>query len=185
MQSILMQLPQLPLLQLLALPAALLCSSCCNEGQGAAAGHAALLQTLETVTGISSSGRLTHPQQQQHDAGSAAAARRSSTVPSLQQLVFVDAQWPEHSSCYAEECWQHQQQHEQAIKQRFEALQERQHSNCSWQQQMGDESSDCCAGDRDQDVQLQLHMGLVYGTGACLTNRSGDGVWGVYGPNEF
>jgi hypothetical protein len=49
----------------------------------------------------------------------------------------------------------------------------------------GVDGNDCCSGQRDQWVQLQLHMGLVYSTGPCLDNSSGQGVWGVYGPEEF
>lgn len=200
MQSILLQLPQLPLLQLLALPAALLCSSCCNEGHGAAAEHAALLQTLEAVAGCSSSRLLARlmSQHQQHGAGGGgggggAAGRgrsSSSALPSLQQLVFVDAQWPVHSGCYAEECWQHPQQHQQRIEERFLALQRKREQQQLLQQLDGaltgsDVGRDCCAAQRDQHVQLQLHVGLVYGAGPCLDNSSGCGVWGVYGLDEF
>uniref|UniRef100_A0A383VUZ7 Uncharacterized protein n=1 Tax=Tetradesmus obliquus TaxID=3088 RepID=A0A383VUZ7_TETOB len=197
MQSILLQLP---LLQLLALPAALLCSSCCNEGHGAAAEHAALLQTLEAVAGCSSSRLLARlmSQHQQHGAGGGgggggAAGRgrsSSSALPSLQQLVFVDAQWPVHSGCYAEECWQHPQQHQQRIEERFLALQRKREQQQLLQQLDGaltgsDVGRDCCAAQRDQHVQLQLHVGLVYGAGPCLDNSSGCGVWGVYGLDEF
>lgn len=197
MATILLQLPRLPQLQALALPAALLCSCCCDEGHGAAAAHADLLRAVEALAGAINSRALLKAAldtDQERDGG---AAHRNGGIcsctgllPGLRHLAFLDVQWPEFSSCYSEDCWHQPVQHRQRIQKLFDALaakwckqSQTVHSVIHSLQQQ--QQSCTSMQEHDPQVHLQLHLGLVCRGGLCLDNPAGHGVWGVYGPPDW
>jgi hypothetical protein len=187
MQAVLQQLTLLPALQTLGLPAALLCTSCCNQGHGAATAHTHLLRVIQLLACRPSAKAACTSISEGDD---------SSCGPqgSLQRLAFLDVQVPDHSSCYAEECWQHPKQHQDSIQERFEALQEQQQHQSMNQLpglQAEHRGNDQYNWQQQHDVgfaplvTLELHLGRVSLGGLLSVSHhhvKEDPMWGVYGP---
>lgn len=109
----------------------------------------------------------------------------------LRKLAFLDVQWPDFCSFFAESCWREPATHQQKVVEQFEKLRDRQQQR-QWlqdvitddQQQVEDE------GEKEGTVSdsrlfWELKMGLVCSEGLCTDNASDRGLWGAYGPEEW
>lgn len=178
LQQIMQQLKQCTHLKALALPAALLCSDCCNEGFSAASAHAELLHTLEAF-----------------------AAQQAG----LQTLAFLDVQWPEFCSYFASSCWQCEVGHHKRISEQLEKLRDRQQQQQQWlqddvirdDQQQVDSTLDVshCSEKDSSRGSSRLVWELRIDPKCCgydpikhqssAAERPNGGLWGVYGPDEW
>lgn len=160
MQLILRQSQHISNLTTLALPATLLCSTCCNEGFSAAAAHAELLQVLDAV--------VTHHR-------------------SLQKIAFLDVQRLDYCSYFAECCWTKPASHEQQVKERFERMGDRHQQRLLVQDVTRSDQQQDSDSEESGKRQLvwELKLGLLCTQGSVLNNQSGGGMWGVYGPETW